>query len=85
MRLLAINVDLLGGLCDPAGFCFFNDKALIISILCQFNFRRIPKSIPNSLYQFDVVSERLHSNIVNYPIQIKTNCTFYFDFFDAIK
>jgi len=40
------------------GMKFYIDKTLIISMLCQSNFRRIPKSIPNVLDQFDAVSER---------------------------
>lgn len=48
-------------------------------------FRCIPRSRPNSLRQFDVVSERLRSNTPNYSIQIKTNFKFYFDFFDGTK
>jgi hypothetical protein len=42
----------------PLGFKFREIK-LLLSVYCVNYLRRIPRRVPNCLYQFDAVSERL--------------------------
>jgi hypothetical protein len=51
---LALNVDLLGGLCDPAGTMFISCSLLKTNMLRQLQPNGVPNLVPITiLYQFE--------------------------------